>query len=125
MAAQIKSNTIRIAQYLFYLNTVIWLVFGLVSVYRMTINRPEGTLTAWIVSLLVFGNAGAMLLSALLVVKPGRWGYLFALAVLAPNILLTFTDQFGAFDLITLLIDLILVALIVAGRTPLRHPSSK
>jgi hypothetical protein len=33
--------------------------------------------------------------------------------VLAVNILLTFTDQFGLFDFLTLLLDLVLLALVL------------
>jgi len=43
-------------------------------------------------------------------------GFYVALAVLLVNIVLTFTDQFGLFDLLTLLLDLIILALLLAGR---------
>jgi hypothetical protein len=62
----------------------------------------------WVVGILMFGNAGAMLLAGIGIGKPRRLFYLFAMAVLAVNIILTFTDQFGIFDLLTLLAFLIL-----------------
>jgi hypothetical protein len=43
-----------------------------------------------------------------------RAAYAFALAVLGANILLTFTDQFGIFDFITLVVDVVLVVLLAA-----------
>jgi hypothetical protein len=108
-----NKNVLRAAQALFLLNAAIWLVFGLVSIYRIISRNPDQTLTALIIAIFMFGNAAAMLLSGVLIARPTRLGYYFALAVLAVNILLTFTDEFGAFDLITLLIDLILIALLV------------
>ena len=37
----------------------------------------------------------------------------FALAVLLVNIILTFTDQFGLFDFLTLVIDVVLLELVI------------
>jgi uncharacterized membrane protein YhaH (DUF805 family) len=42
--------------------------------------------------------------------------YYLALAVMAINIILTFTDQFGLLDFLTLVIDLAIVAILIAGR---------
>lgn len=39
--------------------------------------------------------------------------HLAIITVLVVNIVLTFTDQFGIFDLLTLLLDLILLALVL------------
>ena len=52
-----------------------------------------------------------------------RLSYLYALALLAVNILLTLTDQFGLLDFLTLLLDLfILGLLLVAVRKYYFHP---
>lgn len=108
-----NKNVLRAAQVLFTLNAAIWLVFGLVSIYRIVSRSQDRTLTPWIIAIFMFGNAAAMLLSGVLIARLTRLGYYFALAVLAVNILLTFTDEFGTLDLITLLIDLILLALLL------------
>lgn len=68
------------------------------------------------VGILVFGNAAAMLLAGIVIGWPRRLFYLFALAVLGVNIVLTFTDQVGIWDVLTLLVDLALVGLLIAGR---------
>lgn len=111
----VNKNILRAAQVLFLLNTAIWLVLGLASIYRIVSRNPDQTRTAWIIAIFMFGNAAAMLLSGVLIARSARPGYYFALAVLTVNILLTFTDEFGTLDLITLLIDLILVALLVVA----------
>ncbi|MBP6470897.1 MAG: hypothetical protein KBE23_14785 [Chloroflexi bacterium] len=49
-------------------------------------------------------------------------GFYVALAVLLVNIVLTVTDQFGLFDLLTLLLDLIILALLLAGRRQFLQP---
>ncbi len=59
---------------------------------------------------------GAGMVAAGLGLGRRRVWYYFALAVLAVNIVLTVTDQFGAFDLATLLLDLILLGLLVITR---------
>lgn len=59
------------------------------------------------------GNAAAMLLAGLCLAKPNIIYLYFAIALLVVNILLTFTDQFGLLDFITLLIDLALLSLLI------------
>ncbi|MBE2223209.1 MAG: hypothetical protein IAF02_16825, partial [Anaerolineae bacterium] len=44
-----------------------------------------------------------------------RWFWL-ATAVLLINIILTFTDQVGIFDLLTLLLDVVILSLLIANR---------
>jgi hypothetical protein len=97
------------AQALFFLNAAIWVAFGISSIERILSRNPDQALTAWIIAILMFGNTAAMLLSGVVVTRPGRLGYSFALAVLGVNILLTFTDQVGALDLITVCIDMVIL----------------
>lgn len=108
-------KAMRWAQGLFLLNAAIWLVFGIVSVVRIAGNAGQGV-AAVVVALLMFGNAGAMALSGALLGKRRLPVFLFALAVLAVNILLTFTDQVGALDWITFAIDMVLVGILVVAR---------
>lgn len=112
------------ARLLFFLNSVIWAVLGIVGIVRLLSRSPEQGSTAWVIAILIFGNAAAMLISGVLVARGGRLGYFFALAVLVINIVLTFTDQFGSLDLITLLIDLLLLCLLIAGRITGRWSSN-
>jgi len=110
-------RSVHIGQALFGLNAVIWLVFGVTSLARLTRIYPEQKLTYTIVGLLMFGNVAALLLSAWLAGRPWKWGYILALGVLLANILLTFTDQFGFFDLATLLLDLVILGLLISQRS--------
>ena len=89
-------DPVKTAQAIFRLNAVIWLVFGIISLVRLAGNPTHQTIT--------------------LISKRNQWLYLIALTVLLGNIILTFTDQFGLFDLITLVIDLILLGIMLVKR---------
>ena len=109
------------ARGLFFLNAAIWLVLGIVSLVRLGGNEG-GVMVALVVAVLMFGNAGAMALSGALLGKRRLLFYLFALAVLAVNIVLTFTDQVGALDWITFAVDLVLVGILIMGRRQFTKP---
>jgi hypothetical protein len=111
-----KPRTILIAQYLFGLNAVIWLIFGIFGILRLAGGSSTPTITLWVVTSLMFGNVGAMLLAGLWLGKQSKWAFFFALAVLSFNILLTFTDQVGFFDILTAIIDLGLLGLLLYDR---------
>jgi hypothetical protein len=112
-----RSPTVVIAvQALFFLNAAIWLAFGIGSLVRLAHRNPDQPITAAVVAILMFGNVGAMLGAGLGLGRRRRWLYTLALLVLAVNIILTVTDRFGIFDLITLIIDVALLGLLIATR---------
>jgi hypothetical protein len=98
---------------LFVVNAAIWIALGISTLVRM---EGQG-MAAWVLAGLMFGNAGAMLLSGWGLGKEKRGFFYLAVAVLAANIVLSVTDEFGLFDLMVLLIDLGLLALLIASRT--------
>jgi UPF0716 family protein affecting phage T7 exclusion len=57
------------------------------------------------------------------VARPFRYYLIFAIAFLAINIILTFTDQFGLLDFITLVIDIALAGFLLAFRKGFSQPS--
>ncbi len=109
-------NPVRAVQVLLVLNTAVWLTFGIISLLRLSLQNPEQIGVLSIVAVLMFGNVAAFLLAAWLLSWRPKWGFYVTLAVLLVNIVLTFTDQFGLFDLLTLLLDLTILALLLAGR---------
>ena len=97
---------------LFVLNAAIWIAFG-----ASTLVRMEGQgIMAWVLAGLMFGNAGAMLLSGWGLAKQKKGFFYLALAVLAVNTVLTVTDEVGVFDLLVLFIDLALLVLLIVTR---------
>ena len=115
---------IRAAQALFFLNAVVWLAFGILWLVDTAGRTPVQATTAWITGILMLGNVGAMLLSGIGLGTRRRLFFLFALVVLVVNLVLTLTDQVGLFDWITLGIDLVLLALLVATLRLYTRPSS-
>jgi hypothetical protein len=97
------------ARILLALNGLIWLLLAIFTLLRLDGARP-GMI---VVAVLMVGNAGAMLLAARLITRRRRIFYLFTLALLLVNIFLTFADQFGLLDLLTLLVDLVLLSILL------------
>lgn len=108
---------LQFAQLLFGLNAGIWLLFGIIFLLRQTGNGSAQQTVFFVIALLMFANGGAMLVSARLLAMRRRIFFFFAIALLLVNIILTFTDQFGVFDLLTLLLDLLLLGILLARRS--------
>ncbi len=104
------------AQILLYNNAVIWVGFAAWTILRLATRSSSQQAGYMVIALLMLGNAGAFLLAGLGLSKPNRLSWLFAMAVLAVNIVLTFTDEVGALDLITAALDIIIVGLLIATR---------
>ena len=111
-----SSQNLKIAQGIFILNAVIWLVFGLYALLEMASRYPGQAITVHVIGILMLGNVAAMALSGFLIGRPEKLFLYFGVFVLVVNIILTVTDQFGIFDMVTLLLDLILLALLVSLR---------
>jgi len=107
-------DTIRIAQGLFLLNMVIWLIFGVISLMRLEDGAESTTLL--VIALMVGVNAILMGLAAWLLDKRTIWSYLFAISLLAINVVTTYTDQVGFFGYATLLLDVVLFLLLIYKR---------
>jgi hypothetical protein len=114
---------VKIAQALFFLNTLIWFIIGVISLDRVMDGYPGQAVMETIIAAMMFGNALLMLVSGLWIGKPGKASFFFALAVLAINIILTFTDQFGWTDFGTLLIDLTILGLLLVTKRYFIHPA--
>ncbi len=103
----------KIAQTLFSLNALIWLGLGFGTLLRLGDTSPELKVVMAIFGVMMFGNAGAFLLSAWLLPKKRMPAFVFILLILLVNILLTFTDQVGFWDWATVLIDVVLVGILL------------
>jgi hypothetical protein len=82
----------RTAQILLFVNVAIWVAFSTWTFIYLSSGSAEQNIGYLVVALLMLGNACAFLLAGLGLGKPSRLTWLFALAVLIVNILLTFTD---------------------------------
>ena len=83
-------------------------------------SSGEGNLsgaTFWIIAVLMFINAIVLTWIGWGIGKGHRLYYYFGLLVLAGNIFLTLTDEFGVFDLITLILAVGLLMLLIVTRS--------
>jgi len=106
-------NAMQIAQALFFLNAAIWFLLGILNLASLRDRNPDPDLFHNTIANLMFGNAGAMLLCAVFIGRFKKNFYFFAVALLFINIIFTITDQFGVVDLITLLIDLLILGILI------------
>ena len=104
---------IRLGRWLFWLNAAVWLIFGVWSIVRIGSGAPGSPITLWIIAILMLGNVIAFLWCRWAIQQQASWYRFAVIAILAVNILLTFTDQFGIFDFLTLLLDLILLGIVL------------
>ena len=111
-----RFDPIRIVRYLLGLSALIWAVFAFFTRYNLAEQYPEQGAPYDLIALMMVGNATAMLVAAWLVGKGKRLFYLLTLALMLVNIFLTFTDQFGGFDLATLILDLIICGVLILRR---------
>ena len=93
-------------RYLFYLIGIVW--FGLAVATFIG--------GGWLLGMLMVGNGAVLAAVGFGLNERPKLFYWLGLAVLAVNILLTFTDQFGFWDLATLLIDLVVFSLLISER---------
>ena len=112
-AARKGMDPAKTAQALFFVNAAIWLLIGLVSVAKMGAGNPEQRIAMLVIAVLISGNVAAMLVAGIGIGRRNRWLYYFGVAVLLCNIVLTFTDQFGWFDFVTLVFDMLLLGFIL------------
>lgn len=109
-----KFSALDIVQGLFALNAIIWTGLATKTVQRAVyLDGYQWRELAFFMGVMMFGNAGAFLLSAWLLPKKRMPVVVFVLLILLVNILLTFTDQVGFWDWTTVLIDFALVGILV------------
>lgn len=108
-----SDKLIQIGKWLFWLNAAVWLIFGVWSMARIGKGGGGTAVTLFIIALLLLGNMAAFLWCSWAIQKQAAWYRFSIIAILSVNIILTVTDQFGLFDFLTLLLDLILVGIML------------
>lgn len=108
-----SDRLIQLGQWLFRLNAAVWLTFGIWSMVRIGNGGVGSPATLWVVAILMLGNVVAFLWCSWAIQKQPSWYRFAIMAILAVNIILTFTDQFGIFDLLTLLLDIFLLGVML------------
>jgi len=111
-------KVVSTARWLFVLLGIIWLVFGVWSIVRITtVISSVPSAMFWMIAILMFVNAMLLIWIGWGLGGGNKLYYYFGLLTLAGNIFLTFTDEFGLFDLLTLIINIALLVLLIAARS--------
>jgi hypothetical protein len=106
------------ARWLFVLLGTIWLVFGVSSITRIgDLSSSVSPIVLWIIAILMFVNALLLIWIGWGLGRGSRLYFYFGLLVLAGNVFLTFTDEFGTLDLITLIINVVLLVMLILGHS--------
>ena len=109
-----------------FLMGVVWLIFGAVTVYRLIAGKSYGhPAVRVVVAGLTFGNALAFLISGWGLDRYPRFFIIFALLLVAVNIILSFTDQVGLYDVLPAGVDVIILVLLVWTSRDLFYPKRK
>jgi hypothetical protein len=111
----LKPGAVKAAQVLFIVNGAVWLLLAVTTLAGAAASTPFDRVSGLLGSLML-GNAAAMWVAGAGLGRCERLPFFFAIALLAINILLTFTDQVGVLDIATLLLDLALLVLLLATR---------
>jgi hypothetical protein len=125
MVQEKKINWLKVVQALLGLYALIWLSLAISNLLRLAGSSEQPPFVFVLVGVFMFGNAALLLISGWLLGKRHTAAYLLALAVLLVNIVLTFSDQFGTLDLLTLLFDLLILALLLWKRTWFFRPAGR
>ena len=107
-----RKNLVRI---LFFLNAALWFGYGIYIYYDMAVLNNNRS-SADIVTIFVFVNAVAMLVSGIQFGKLEKWTYYFALVVVAANTLLTVLNVLDLFFLGVFILDLFILLNIIPMR---------
>ena len=115
---QLEGKTsMNVARWGFAILGVIWFVFGVYSLIRITEGSSSLSNFGWIIAGLMFVNGAVLIWIGRVLREARRFYFYLALLVLVGNILLTITDDFGIFDLVTLIIAISLLILLLVTRS--------
>jgi len=110
-----KNTTIPLVRSLFFITAIVLVVLGAGSFMRDNVN-PDIKIIYDIYAVLMFGDAIAMLVCGLYIVRQMKVIYCFAVIILSLNIVLTIFDQFGLIDFLFSLLNLVTIAALLAFR---------
>jgi hypothetical protein len=108
------------AQFLLYVNAIIWLGFGIYLLVDM-IRAGNTTSVIFLISFFLLINVLAMVFCAITIGRRDPWAYYFSLFIIIVNAIFTRLGHFEVFDLLAFIVDvIILIFLLSIGRAYLK-----
>lgn len=108
------STSLKWTRILFFVNAVVWLTFGILSLAIRAYN--DGDLARWVITILMLINGLVMIWFGIMIVRGGSLVFTFAIIYLSLNVVLSITDQFGWVDALILLLNLCLLGSLFFAR---------
>lgn len=111
---------IRTAQFLLYVNALIWFGFG-VYLFIDMLRAHNSAAVIFMISFFLLVNAGAMAFCAITIGRRDSWAYYFSVFIIIVNAIFTRLGEFNTYNLIAFILDMIvLLFLLFMGRAYLK-----
>jgi hypothetical protein len=108
------------AQFLLYVNALLWFGFGIYLVVDM-VNAANGIFVILLISFFLLINVAALAFCAITIGRREAWAYYFSIFVVVVNAIFTRLGQFEVFDLLAFILDIIIfVFLLFMGKAYLK-----
>lgn len=114
------SKLLKTTQVTFFLNALVWLAFAVMS-FSIAFNT-EGN-WRFLLSTLMLINASIFVGFGFLIRKGQPWVFFVGILYVAVNVVLSITDQFGWFDFLIMLLNLVLLGLLFVTRQRMKLTS--
>jgi fatty acid desaturase len=97
MGIKMKDNKIsallKWTRILFFLNAVVWLGLGILSLSFRALE--DGSLVQWVITVLMLINGLVMICFGIMIISGGSLVFTLAILYMSLNVVLSITDQFG------------------------------
>ena len=118
MGIKMKDNKIsallKWTRILFFLNAVVWLGLGILSLSFRALE--DGSLVQWVITVLMLINGLVMICFGIMIISGGSLVFTLAILYMSLNVVLSITDQFGWVDALILFLNLCLLGSLFVTR---------
>jgi len=114
-----KENMMHLIQGLLLLNMIVWVALGGLTLHKQAAAAADAVSFQQTIGLMMIGNALIFGVLAFSYRKPHFRN--ITVVWLMVNIVLTFSDQFGLYDVLTLMLDVLIMVLILVQKKRYPH----
>jgi hypothetical protein len=108
------SALLKWTRILFFLNAVVWLGLGILSLSFRALD--DGSLVQWVITVLMLINGLVMICFGIMIISGGSLVFTLAILYMSLNVVLSITDQFGWVDALILFLNLCLLGSLFVTR---------
>lgn len=108
------STSLKWTRILFFVNAVVWLTFGILSLLFRALDN--GGLIRWAITVFMLINGFLMIWFGIVIVKGQPQVFVLAIVYQGLNVVLSFADQFGWVDALILLLNFCLLGSLLVAK---------